>query len=137
MRAEQLLAKLRRAGRAANGEGELMSLSVIETGILCCDFWDGLSVWSQQTFGPDTERGPTGPLKHLAKEIQECLEKPHDEEEYADLLHLVFDAARRAGIRSPHQFFVTAMAKLAKNRGRKWGSPSSDDLVEHIRDGET
>lgn len=30
--------------------------------------------WSQMTFGPRSQRGPTGPLKHLQKEIPEMLE---------------------------------------------------------------
>jgi hypothetical protein len=41
--------------------------------------------WSRATFGSDTERGPVGPLKHLAKEVEECLAKPSDRMEYADL----------------------------------------------------
>jgi hypothetical protein len=61
------------------------------------EFWDQLSNWSQQTFGSDSERGPLGPLKHLAKEIVEVQQKPDDLEEYADLVFLIFDAARRAG----------------------------------------
>ena len=40
--------------------------------------------WSQATFGTDAERGPIGPLKHLAKEVQEALEHLDDHMEYVD-----------------------------------------------------
>jgi hypothetical protein len=98
-------------------------------------FWEELGEWSQATFGSDTVRGPQGPLKHLAKEIEEALKAPDDLEEYADLLFLVFDAARRAGF-TYGQLREAVSTKLEKNKSRKWGKPSSDEPVEHIRDGE-
>ncbi len=95
-------------------------------------FWDQQAEWSQATFGTDAERGPTGPLKHLAKEVQECLDKPDDIEEFADLLFLVFDATRRAGF-TYDGLVQAAFVKLAKNKQRKWGKASSDEPVEHVR----
>ena len=100
------------------------------------EFWDHLSVWSQTTFGDDHVRGPQGPLKHLMKEIEkEVLPNPTDLEEYADLLFLVFDATRRAGF-TYEQLCQAVTFKLAKNRARKWPKPTTDEPVEHIRDGE-
>lgn len=32
-------------------------------------FWERQAEWSEKTFGNDTERGPVGPLKHLALEV--------------------------------------------------------------------
>lgn len=32
-------------------------------------FWKDQAIWSQATFGTDEERGPVGPLKHLALEV--------------------------------------------------------------------
>ncbi|WP_417429305.1 dATP/dGTP pyrophosphohydrolase domain-containing protein [Kiloniella sp.] len=51
--------------------------------------------WSEATFG--TEKGPTGPLRHLIDEAQEAIECPDDITEYVDCLFLITDAARRAG----------------------------------------
>lgn len=97
------------------------------------DFWYELSVWSQKTFGSDKVRGSTGPLKHLAKEINEVLAKPDDLEEYADLLFLVFDATRRAGF--TYKLLVEAARdKLEINKKRKWPTPTSDEPVEHVKE---
>lgn len=97
------------------------------------DFWNNQAVWSQNTFGLDTERGPIGPLKHLAKEAQEAQEKPDDETEYADCVFLVFDAARRAGM-TLEKLISTCEHKLEVNKQRKWSKPTDDNPVEHIRD---
>ena len=96
------------------------------------EFWVELSEWSQATFGADGERGPIGPLKHLAKEVQEALADPGDLIEYADLLFLVFDATRRAGF-SFEDLLAACWRKLAINRARTWPKPSSDEPVEHVR----
>jgi hypothetical protein len=77
-------------------------------------FWDEQAAWSRATFGADHERGPIGPLKHLAKELKEVraeIERPmaaghlaeeadrkrRVTEEVADLVFLTFDACRRSG----------------------------------------
>lgn len=94
-----------------------------------------LAEWSQKTFGTDQERGPIGPLKHLAKEVKESLEKPSEVMEYADCLILVFDAARRAGF-DREALRVAVNQKLKINLARKWPKPtSSDEPVEHVSDG--
>jgi hypothetical protein len=88
--------------------------------------------WSQATFGSDSQRGPIGPLKHLAKEVRECLENPSDHMEYVDCLFLVLDASRRAGLPA-QDLLEKAFEKLEINKLRQWGKPTSDDAVEHIR----
>lgn len=65
------------------------------------ELFDDIGVWSQATFAPDSERGPIGPLKHMVKEIEGELlgegQDPTNIDEFADVLILYYDAARRAG----------------------------------------
>ena len=96
------------------------------------EFANAQAEWSQATFGLDTERGPQGPLKHLAKEVQECLADPTDRMEYADLLFLVLDASRRANIPAS-ELLDSCFEKLEINKARTWSKPSSDEPVEHVR----
>lgn len=98
-------------------------------------FWNELSVWSQATFGSDSVRGPQGPLKHLKKEVEECLKNPSDIFEYADLLFLVFDSCRRAGF-TYDELCTTVHAKLEINKNRRWGKPNENEAIEHIREDE-
>lgn len=108
-------------------------LTMVELGDKLSDLCRTQSEWSQATFGTDAERGPIGALKHLKKECDECLAKPDDREEYADLLILVLDASRRAGIK-PMQLIELAQAKIEVNKKRQWPKPTSDEPVEHIRE---
>jgi hypothetical protein len=97
------------------------------------EFWNAQSEWSQATFGSDSERGPIGPLKHLAKEAAEAQEHPTDPFEYADCLFLVFDSARRAGF-TLEQLTQFCWQKLEINKARKY--PKVTDMnaaVEHER----
>ncbi|MEO5927679.1 MAG: dATP/dGTP pyrophosphohydrolase domain-containing protein, partial [Patescibacteria group bacterium] len=73
--------------------------------------------WSQRTFGTDAERGPTGPLEHLAEEACEAIQNPSDVTEYADCLLLVLDAARRARF-CASALLAAACEKLAVNKQR-------------------
>jgi hypothetical protein len=97
-------------------------------------FFEARHSWSMATFGGPEVRGPIGPLRHLAKEVQEAIESPGDVEEYADLITLAFDAADRAGF--SYEDIVSALwAKLAKNRERLWPSDAPvDQPVEHQRE---
>lgn len=93
------------------------------------------SKWSQETFGSDSERGPLGAIRHLAKEAVECekaVGTPHLQEELADVLILFLDASRRAGYR-PLEIVVSAIAKMEKNKQRTWPKPVDDMPVEHDR----
>jgi hypothetical protein len=98
------------------------------------DFCKQHAKWSQETFGLDSERGPIGALKHLAKEAQEAQNDPTDIIEYADCLFLTIDAARRAGF-SWRQLLDAAFQKLAINKTRTWPKPTkSDEPIEHVRE---
>ena len=99
-------------------------------------FWEAQAEWSREVFGSDDERGPIGPLKHLAKEVQEAIQHPDDPMEYVDCLFLLFDAARRAGFVLVDLEHL-AWEKLAINKARKWQKPTSDEPIEHDRTGET
>jgi len=90
------------------------------------------SEWSQATFGADKKRGPIGALKHLAKEAQECIDKPNDELEYADCFLLILDASRRAGI-GFIDLLKAAQKKMEINKSRAWPKPVDDTPVEHVR----
>lgn len=96
------------------------------------EFCTAQAEWSQATFGTDAERGPVGPLKHLAKEVQEALANIEDEMEYVDCFFLVLDASRRAKIPA-HRLLDLSFEKLEINKARKWNKPTSDDPVEHDR----
>lgn len=114
-------------------------------------FWQEQAEWSEATFGPSTTRGPLGPLKHLAKEVDEAIvsvmalesgaciaispapDYQHElEMEITDCLFLVFDAARRAGM-SYDSLIDLAFKKLVINKGRRWVRTSDDEPVEHDR----
>lgn len=110
-------------------------------------FWYRLADWSEEAFGPDSVRGPIGPLKHLTKEIDEVLEVLQPGivhaidrndllEEFADLQHLVFDACRRAGF-SYRELVDACHLKQLKNRSRTWpdwrAQPTTVEPMEHDR----
>jgi len=96
-------------------------------------FWEAQSKWSETVFGPTSERGPIGALKHLQKEVQETLDNPNNPEEYVDCLFLVFDSARRAGL-TYDDLVKGAFGKLGKNVVRTWvRSANPDEPVEHQR----
>ncbi len=105
-------------------------------------FFTEHAVWSQETFGSDTERGPLGALKHLELEAREAQghitalgihNPPGLREEIADCLFLTFDAARRSGM-GFDDLFDTVFAKFAKNKKRKWQKPTrGDEPIGHIR----
>ncbi|MCJ8334397.1 MAG: DUF550 domain-containing protein [Epibacterium sp.] len=91
--------------------------------------------WSRANFGPETVRGPKGPLAHLKKEIEELEEAPDGLEEWIDIAKLAFDGAMRAGY-TPQQICQGLGAKQEENELRPW--PNWRDLppdtaVEHIR----
>lgn len=119
-------------------------------------FWNEHAAWSQATFGTDAERGPIGPLKHLALKVMvellgiprkvvdkalsqstRCLpsgehRNPESLEELGDLLFLVFDATRRTGW-GYDQLVEQCFAKLEINKQRVWGPRTKDGAVEHVR----
>lgn len=97
--------------------------------------YDSLATWSDATFGTPEERGPEGPLQHLAKEVVEVQEAPDDLEEYADCLMLLVDAARRAGY-GLMELIDAWGRKLDICKAREWPVPVPGQPCEHIREGE-
>ena len=89
--------------------------------------------WSQATFGDDSERGPVGPLKHLALEAVEAQENPKDLAEYADCFLLILDASRRAGY-SIGDLIEGAVQKQSANEKRTWPKPTGDTPVFHNKE---
>lgn len=109
----------------------MTNLDRVSVGDLAIVAWETLSEWSQATFGLDSQRGPIGPLKHLAKEAMEAIAKPSDRSEYADCLILVFDAARRSGM-SLLDLLIEVNKKIEINRQREWPKPTvHDEPIEH------
>lgn len=114
-------------------------------------------LWSTEAFGSSPPRGPTGPLKHLAKEVPEALEAVAEVErvrtehfrprayqedirqkllmELVDCYFLVCDAVWRAGF-GPTELRQALGRKLQVNRQRKWPPMAPDQAVEHDRTGE-
>lgn len=90
--------------------------------------------WSYETFG-GSERGPTGPLKHLAKEAIEAAEAPPEKrlEERADCLILLLDATWRSGD-TLLALLYAAQAKMEVNKQRQWPAPTPDGPCEHVRE---
>jgi hypothetical protein len=130
-----------------NAEAEM------QTGCLSLDTFLLLQrLWSARTFGPQSHRGPMGPLKHLKKEVEEALNSvattvnaasPQDAadcreiqiEELADCFFLVVDAVWRSGV-SPVEFRQALTTKLIKNRNRAWPDwreKDANDAIEHVR----
>jgi len=92
--------------------------------------------WAATTFGPSSERGPIGPLKHLEKEAKEAQESPFDESEYADCMILVMDCAHRAGI-DLDDLIDSVIRKMEVNKSREWPDWKDSDQnepIEHIRE---
>ena len=106
--------------------------SMVECGDVLSDLARELSEWSQATFGSDSERGPIGPLKHLEAEAKEAQENPTDITEYADILILLIDAARRAKIK-PLELIKAAYAKLQVCKTRTYPKPLTDEPSYHVK----
>lgn len=85
--------------------------------------------WSDRQFG---NVGPVGPLKHLAKEASEAAEAPDDISEFADIIMLVWDATRRAGI-TDEQLAVAVAEKLERNKRRQWGVVKDGEPCHHLK----
>ena len=99
------------------------------------EFWRAVTVWSESTFGGRASRGPIGPLKHLAKEAQEAWQETDlakRDEEIADCLFLVIDAANRAGMKAG-DLLAVAWRKLEKNKARTWPKSVGDEPTEHVK----
>lgn len=112
----------------------------------CIDFADSFidlitdqAKWSQETFGSDDERGPTGALRHLAKEAAEAESAVGGDqakllEELADCFLLLLDAMRRSKFKL-WDLLRASHAKMAVNKSRRWPKPvDAVTPVEHVRE---
>ncbi len=95
--------------------------------------------WSHRTFGPPAQRGPVGPLKHLAKEAGEAaaawvgMADGAYRKELADILILWLDAIDRSHL-TVADVVGAAEAKMAENKARQWpAAAGGDEPVEHLR----
>lgn len=98
---------------------------------MLCELYKDEAAWSDATFGPPSERGPIGPLKHLIQEAQEAIDEPTDIMEYADCLLLVLDASRRAGY-SLTNLLDAAKLKFDILKTRKYPKPGKDQASHHV-----
>lgn len=122
-----------------------------EIGYRLQEYWNSQAKWSQETFGADDVRGPEGPIKHIGKEVGECLDQIHVVNsptalpldrlrataelgnEITDILILAFDAARRNGM-TLEEVLRSIEQKHEINKRRNWPKPTSNtEPVEHVR----
>jgi predicted house-cleaning noncanonical NTP pyrophosphatase (MazG superfamily) len=89
--------------------------------------WAHSVPWQEETFPQATTKSIAA---HLLREAQELMQNPDDSEELADILLLVGHLAHKLGINPA----METMYKLKKNMARKWGSPDTEGVVEHVRD---
>lgn len=96
-------------------------------------FIDDLADWQEETFGPSSDI--SGVLAHIRKELVEVKESPDDLSEYADLIILTLDAARRRGFLGSE--IVNAIYRKALvNKSRTWPDwkkAKPGRAIEHVR----
>lgn len=89
--------------------------------------------WSEKTLGPGSRTA--GIVDHIRKELTEIEAKPHDLEEWIDVIALAFDGAWRAGY-EPLETIAMLIAKQAKCEARTWPdwrAQPADKAIEHDR----
>ena len=88
--------------------------------------------WSAKTFGHGVRT--KGITAHIRLELEEIEAKPHDVEEWIDVVILALDGAWRAGY-SPDQIVAALESKQAVNFQRMYPKPFSEDYPsEHVRE---
>lgn len=90
--------------------------------------------FSERTYGPGERT--EGVIDHIKKELEEVKQDPSDLEEWCDVVILALDGAWRVGY-SPEQICSGLIAKLEKNKSRKWPDWRTADKnksIEHIRE---
>lgn len=97
--------------------------------------WRGHREWSDATFGPASERGPVGALKHLSKEALEAADDPSDVTEFVDCLFLFWDALHRAGF-TMADVVAAGFPKLEVLHTRHYPKTPEGEPAEHDRSGE-
>lgn len=103
-----------------------------EIGKKLLELWERESKFSQETFGPDSNKSLfIGCIRHLKLEVLELEEKPADFMEYADCFILLMESFRRAG-GTLEQMLEVAEKKLNINIRRKWGKIEDGQPIEHV-----
>lgn len=92
---------------------------------------DDLGKWSDDTFG--INRPITAQIHHLKKEVNELLEAPFDDYEYADCLLLLLDAYRKRG-GNVQQLINFSKKKFEIAKNRKYNKPDINGVVEHLKE---
>jgi hypothetical protein len=97
-------------------------------------------VFSKETYGPGHRSEAI--CKHIEKEVNEIREKPHDLEEWIDIIILGIDGAWRS-VKAPlSRGEIATMiagcleAKQTKNERRQWPNwrdVPADSPIEHVR----
>lgn len=94
--------------------------------------WNELHKWQLATFPGATAKSK---IAHLQKEVDELVEDPSDIHEHADAWMLLIGAAAIQGY-NLDDVLGAIREKLEINKGRKWGEPDAQGVVEHVRDGD-
>ena len=89
------------------------------------NFQDEVGEWGDIVF---TKSTPHNIVTHLRREVNE-LSESHSPEEGADCFLLLLHHAHECG----YDLMAEAIKKFQINKGRKWGEPDSEGVVEHIR----
>lgn len=93
--------------------------------------WSAQAAFSDRAFPGVT---PLAVLRHLGKEVEETAAEPDRIEEWADLLLLTLDGARRQGF-TLGDLLRAAFLKIDVNEGRSWPVHQDKDRpVEHVRE---
>lgn len=86
--------------------------------------------FSSSRFGTPEVRSCLGPLHHLKEEVQELIDNPKDEMEWADCFLLLLDAAWRNG-HSLQDLLDFSERKLEINKNREW-KLDKNGVYKHI-----
>lgn len=86
-----------------------------------------IAEWQNETFPNATVESK---LHHLKEEVEELLETPYDESEYADAFLLLWGAWAKQG-KTFEQPMDAVDAKMEINRNREWGNPDENGVIKH------
>ena len=95
------------------------------------EFCKKRNAFSLKTFGSPEVRPCTEPLTHLLEEVQELIDNPDDELEWADCLLLLLDAAWRKG-HTVDDLVKFAERKLKINKKRNW-TKHPNGVFKHVK----
>ena len=89
--------------------------------------------FSDKTFGKGITSSAV--IKHIRKEIDEVEACPTDVLEWADIIILAIDGARRIGY-TGEEIAIALELKFSINKDRDWPNPTeapTDEPIEHIK----